>query len=82
MIAATGSSSPDVTFGGGVLAKAPDEFWQSLARAIRESYPGVTVKPPDLPPEYGGAIMAGHHVGLDPVRLFSQLDTNAKQEEA
>jgi N-acetylglucosamine kinase-like BadF-type ATPase len=73
MIAATGNSSPDVTFGGGVLAKAPDAFWKSLRRAVRELHPHVTVKPPDLPPEYGGAIMAGHHVGLDPVRLFGQL---------
>jgi N-acetylglucosamine kinase-like BadF-type ATPase len=82
MVAATRIPDPDVTFGGGLLAQAPDEFWESLACAVRESHPDVTVKPPDLPPEYGGAIMAGHRVGLDPVQLFSRLGTSAKKKEA
>ena len=82
MIAATGSPDPDVAFGGGVIARAPGQFWALLARAMRESCPGVTVKPPDLPPEFGGALMAAHHLRLDPPRLFTQLRANAKQEEA
>ncbi len=78
MIAATGSSNPDVTFGGGVLARAPDEFWKSLACAVRESYPDVTVKRPDLAPEFGAAVMAGYHTGMDPVKLFRQLHVHAQ----
>jgi len=77
MIAATGSASPDVTFGGGVIARAPSEFWRLLSQRVRESHPEVTVKPPDLLPEFGGAVMAGHHVGLDPMQLFQQLRVNA-----
>jgi N-acetylglucosamine kinase-like BadF-type ATPase len=78
MIAATGSPSPDVTFGGGVIAQAPDEFWRSLTNAIQQTHPLVTVKPPDLAPELGGAVMAGHQIGLDPVPLFQQLRVNAQ----
>jgi N-acetylglucosamine kinase-like BadF-type ATPase len=81
MIAATGSARPDVTFGGGVIAQAPNEFWRLLAQRVRESYPEVTVKPPDLLPEFGGAVMAGYHVGLDPVQLFQQLRLNEEQVE-
>lgn len=77
MIAATGIPSPDVTFGGGVIAQAPDEFWRSLANAIQQTHPLVTVKPPGLAPELGGAVMAGYYVGLDPVQLFQQLRVNA-----
>ncbi len=77
MIAATGSPSPDVTFGGGVIAQAPEQFWRSLANAIQQTHPLVTVKPPDLAPEFGGAVMAGYHVGLDPVQLFQQSRVNA-----
>jgi N-acetylglucosamine kinase-like BadF-type ATPase len=73
MIARTGSLSPDVRFGGGVIAQAPEQFWRSLAAAVKETHPGVTVKPPDLPPEFGGAVMAGHQIGLDPVQLFQGL---------
>jgi len=80
MIQATGSSDPDVSFGGGVLAQAPYQFWQSLTRAIRESYPDTTVKPPDLLPEYGGAIMAGFRLGLDPGKLFRQLRASQQEE--
>lgn len=77
MIAAIGSPSPDVRLGGGVIAQAPEQFWRSLAAAVKEMHPAVTVKPPDLPPEFGGAVMAGHRAGLDPVRLFQQLRVNA-----
>jgi N-acetylglucosamine kinase-like BadF-type ATPase len=85
MIAATGSQSPDVTFGGGVIAQAPEQFWRSLATAVQEMYPRVAVKPPDLPPEFGGAVMAGHQVGLDPAQLFRGLRVglqNAREESA
>ncbi len=76
MIEATGHRSPDVTLGGGVIAQAPEQFWRSLAEAIQESHPLVTVKPPDLAPEFGGAVMAGYHIGLDPAQLFQQLRVN------
>jgi N-acetylglucosamine kinase-like BadF-type ATPase len=81
MVGATGSPSPDVTFGGGVIAQAPDEFWRSLTNAIQQTHPLVTVKPPDLAPESGGAVMAGHHIGLDAVKLFQQLRVNKQEVE-
>ena len=70
MIAKTGSRSPDVIFGGGLLACAPLEFRELLTKRIRRSYPDITAKPPDLAPEFGAAIMAGYRIGLDADALF------------
>jgi N-acetylglucosamine kinase-like BadF-type ATPase len=70
MVAKTGSPSPDVAFGGGVIDVAPDEFWDLLAKHLRESHPDLTPARPILAPELGGAVMAGHCVGLSPQELF------------
>jgi N-acetylglucosamine kinase-like BadF-type ATPase len=73
MIACTGSSNADATFGGGVINCAPPPFWTLLAERVHRHCPDVAVKPPDLAAEFGAAIMAGYHVGLDPVALFGRL---------
>lgn len=70
MMARTTHPAPDTVFGGGVLTRAPDRFWREIHALIRRSYPQAVVKPPDLPPEYGAAIMAAHGTGLDPGRFF------------
>ncbi len=79
MIGKTGSSGPDATFGGGVIAAAPALFWALLAERVHAYHPDATVKPPDLPPEFGAAVMAGYHIGLNPVKLFQQLLANAQE---
>jgi len=79
MINEIGGSSPDATFGGGVIAAAPAQFWALLAERVHAYHPEATVKPPDLPPEFGAAVMAGYHIGLDAVELFEQLRVNAEK---
>jgi len=73
MIAGTGDPAADAVFGGGVIERAPPEFWELLAERVRRFCPEATVKPADLAPELGAAIMAGHHAGLHPQRLFGQV---------
>jgi len=73
MMAVTDSASADATFGGGVIACAPSEFWPLLTERVHRRYPTAAVKPPDLPAEYGAAIMAGYHTAVDPAWLFGQL---------
>ena len=79
MIALTESAKADATFGGGVIACAPPQFWTLLAERVHRHCPDVAVKPPDLPAEFGAAIMAGHRLGIDPVAIFGQL-CNANRE--
>ncbi len=73
MITRTNSDTPDVIFGGGVMTKAPKKFMNILVEHIRKSYPGVTVKLPDLPPEIGAAILAAFKVGYEPVAFFHKV---------
>ena len=80
MISKTGNSCPDVRFGGGPVAAWPERFWGLLTQCIQESYPGVVARPPDRPPEFGGAVMAGYHLGIDPVELAGRL--SASEQEA
>lgn len=69
----TASDSADIAFGGGVLRQAPKAFWEILAERVQRRYPRVTVKTPDLPPEYGAALMAAFHAGIPPAPLFTAL---------
>jgi N-acetylglucosamine kinase-like BadF-type ATPase len=69
----TGSDAAEIAFGGGVLRQAPQAFWEILAERVQRRYPHATVKSPDLPPEYGAAIMAAFHAGIPPVPLFTTL---------
>jgi N-acetylglucosamine kinase-like BadF-type ATPase len=73
LIAHTGCDAAEMVFGGGVIAQAPPKFWGYLAQRVQTRYPRATVKSPDLPPEYGAAIMAGFHAGVDPVELFQAI---------
>jgi len=73
MIRRTGNPNADATFGGGVIASAPAQFWPLLAARVHDCYPAATVKPPELPAELGAAIMAGYHIGLDPAKLLEEL---------
>lgn len=73
MIRRTGNPNADATFGGGVIASAPAQFWPLLAERVRGDYPDATVKPPDLAAELGAAIMAGYHIGMEPRHLFQTL---------
>ena len=82
MISKTGSSCPDVRFGGGLVAAWPDRFWGLLIECIQESHPDIVARPRDLPPEFGGALMAAHHLGIDPVELFRRLSASEKEAHA
>jgi len=82
MIAAAGSASPEVTFGGGVIIRGPRAFWELLAQRVRDYCPGATVKPPDLSPEFGAAIMAGYHAGVDPQKLHRKICESRPGAEA
>ena len=73
MIAKTGSDTPDVVFGGGVMTKAPGEFRNILVERIRKDYPRAIVKLPDLPPEFGAAIMAASKAGCEPALFFKKV---------
>jgi N-acetylglucosamine kinase-like BadF-type ATPase len=73
MITKTGCPIPDVVFGGGVIARAPEEFWNLLAERIRSFYPDVAVKPPDLPPEFGAGVMAAYKAGYEPHAFFHKV---------
>ncbi len=83
MLARVGSDDADVIFGGGVIEQAPEAFWKLLSARVREHLPNARTRPPDLPPEYGAAIMAGYLGGCDPRGLFEKVLQNyVKQSSA
>ena len=69
----TQSDRPAVVLGGGQLRAAPAAFLDSLTARVREHYPSIVVAAPVLPPEFGAALMAGFHAGLDSAELFALL---------
>lgn len=73
LIRNTGSDVAEMVFGGGVIVQAPQAFWEILAGRIQGRFPRATVKSPELPPEYGAAIMAAFHAGREPAALFKVL---------
>lgn len=73
MLARIGCADARISFGGGVLARAPAQFWELLADGVHRRYPDVTVAPPELAPESGAAVMAAFRAGLDPVTFFRNV---------
>ena len=73
MVAKVGAPDTHVALGGGVIQQGPDRFRQMIASRIHARYPDATVAAPALLPEYGAALMAAHHVGLDVKELFGKL---------
>jgi N-acetylglucosamine kinase-like BadF-type ATPase len=82
MLALTGQPAPDAILGGGVLRGAPERFWDELRALIRRSFPGSAVKPPDLPPEHGAAIMAAHAEGLGAPTYFRAVQRAGRPDDA
>ncbi len=76
MLARVGSDDADVIFGGGVIEQGTAAFWKLLSEKVREHLPNARTRPPDLPPEYGAAIMAGYLGGCDPRGLFEKVLEN------
>jgi len=66
MIEKTGQASPHVVFGGGMIDQSGEQFRSLLAERIKGFNRDVLVKRPDLPPEYGAAIMAAFRTGYEP----------------
>lgn len=73
MIETIGIEDVHVGLGGGVLAGAPDAFWSMFADRVRADHPRAAVKKPDLPPEFGAAIMAAFQAGIEPQALFRNV---------
>lgn len=75
MLRQTGSSTPEIAYGGGRMAAAPDWFWRRLAEGVRKECPGATVRRPERSPAVGAAIMAAHSDGCPPSRFFQGTST-------
>ncbi|MCX5727292.1 MAG: hypothetical protein NTZ28_00340 [Nitrospirae bacterium] len=67
----TGSSSPDVVFGGGRLLSAPEWFLKRIFDGVLRECPGVRIRRPALSPAVGAVIMAAHADGCPPGRFFA-----------
>lgn len=72
MIRKTGHAAPDVAFGGGRLALAPEWFMRRLSDAVLRDWPGARVRRPELTPAVGAAIMAAFSDGCPPSRFFGK----------
>ncbi len=81
MIARTSSATAEATFGGGVIACAPPEFWPLLEERVHRYFPSAVVKRPDLPAAFGAAIMAAFHGGVEPEALFRRLMESERRSE-
>ena len=67
----TGSSTPDVVFGGGRLLLAPEWFLKRIVEGVLQECPGARIRRPGLSPAIGAVIMAAHAGGCAPTRFFS-----------
>lgn len=65
-----------ISLGGGVINQAPQKFWDEFEKRTQESFPRSVLSRPELPPEYGAAVMAAYHLGIDPVTFFRALREN------
>jgi len=74
MIRRTGSVDADAVFGGGVIMNAPAKFWDLLSGELKARSPRARVLKPEMPAEYGAAIMAAHRAGEDAVVLFRKAN--------
>jgi N-acetylglucosamine kinase-like BadF-type ATPase len=66
----TGSSRPDVVFGGGRLLSAPEWFMKRIVDGVLRDCPGARIRRPGLSPAIGAVIMAAHAGGCAPTRFF------------
>jgi len=66
----TGSSSPDVVFGGGRLLSAPEWFLKRIVEGVLRDCPGARIRRPGKSPVIGAVIMAAHAGGCAPTRFF------------
>jgi len=67
----TGSSCPDVVFGGGRLLSAPEWFFRRIVDGLLRQCPGARIRRPERSPAIGAVIMAAHADGCSPTRFFS-----------
>jgi N-acetylglucosamine kinase-like BadF-type ATPase len=79
MIRKTGERSPVVVFGGGVINCAPAAFWDQLTHRLQETHPDLVAKRPEMAPEVGAAVMASHHVGVEPQALFEKVRVSVRR---
>jgi len=77
-----GAARFDLVFGGGVLQFAPERFWNDLAARLSERVPQGVMRQAAMTPEFGAAVMAGFHSGVDPRRLFNDLAKHIASEPA
>jgi N-acetylglucosamine kinase-like BadF-type ATPase len=77
----TGASRPPVFFGGGVIANAPEPFWDLLVKCVRKFAPHVRMRRPAMPPELGAAVMAAFRSGKNPVKFFMKGHTCFEKEK-
>ncbi|NLW49984.1 MAG: hypothetical protein GXY85_03960 [Candidatus Brocadiaceae bacterium] len=76
MIRRVGGGAAEAIFGGGVIRQAPPEFWSMLTARVKAECPDAVVRPPELPPDLGAAIMGCFYAGGDPAALFESLRTD------
>ena len=81
MLARLGPGTAEAIFGGGVIQQAGRTFWKRLAERIRDDGLSARVKPPELAPEWGAAIMAAFHAGHDPQALFTHILQQIKRHK-
>ncbi|HEY3396996.1 MAG TPA: BadF/BadG/BcrA/BcrD ATPase family protein [Armatimonadota bacterium] len=74
LLARIGGPEAHLAFGGGVLQSAPAAFLERLTALVHEQYPEAIVGRPRLSAAEGAALMAAHHAGADPVRMFAALE--------
>jgi N-acetylglucosamine kinase-like BadF-type ATPase len=79
MIRKTGERSPVVVFGGGVINCAPAAFWDQLTHRLQETHPDLVARKPEMAPEFGAAVMAGHHVGVEAQALFEKVRASLRR---
>lgn len=76
------SAAAEIVFGGGVVRYAPQRFWSDLDSRLCDVLPGCVMRQASLPPQYGAVVMASHHAGIDPHRLFDKLAQHHQRRTA
>jgi len=71
VIRKTGSSCPDVVFGGGRLLSAPEWFLKRIVEGVLRECPGARIRRPERSPAIGAVIMAAHAGGCPPTLFFA-----------
>lgn len=79
MAARTKSEAAVLSFGGGVIAQAPRDFWSRLTDKMAVLCPGCRVQGPQYPAEMGAVFMAVWHSGADLKQYFYDVDHPAER---